>query len=148
MGYMRHHAIVVSSWNEELLRKAHAQADAVFTAFRSQEERRSLADLVSPVIPYIVNGGGSFLIAPDGSKEGWETSNVANQARDHLIAWLNEQRYEDGSSALRWVEVQFADDEYNTRITRDSDEVLRSQPVVLLPSSSTPDTRHKRQAGT
>lgn len=59
---------------------------------------------------------------PDGSKEGWEHSDVGDKARDSYTDWLKAQAYEDGSSPLQWVEVQYGDDNGETKIIRHSDE--------------------------
>ncbi|MDD7813722.1 hypothetical protein PP713_14220 [Mycobacterium sp. CSUR Q5927] len=112
MGYMCHHAIVVTSWNEELIEEAHSRA------FES-------GAAVSNIVPGSANEYYSFLVAPDGSKEGWDESDAGDRRRDELIAWLDEQRYEDGSTSLAWVEVQFGDGELHTEIVRDSDSRLR-----------------------
>src|SRR5262249_44412475 len=98
MGYMRHHAIVVASWKLGLLEAAHAKAESIFK-------------WVSPISPQMVNRFASFFIPPDGSKEGWDESNEGDVERDRFIEWLNTQRYEDGSTALDFVEVQFGDDD-------------------------------------
>ena len=118
MGYMRHHAIVVTSWTEPpdgLIASAHARAEAI------------LPGLVSPIIPSRINGYSSFFIAPDGSKEGWDESVEGDTQRDELIAWLDAQRYADGSTSLDWIEVQFGDEEGESVITRHSDEPKRKR---------------------
>lgn len=113
MGYMVHHTIVVSSCNDALLDKAYLKAQEIF------------GDQVSNVVESVVNGYRSFFIAPDGSKEGWKDSDYGDMRRDEFVAWLDEQRYEDGSTSLGWVEVQFDDDELDTKVIRDNDSALR-----------------------
>jgi len=110
MGYMRHHAIVVSSWSGEDTRKAHKHAMDIFP-------------LVSEILTTNINGYHSFFIPTDGSKEGWDESDLGDDRRDSFIKWINSQRYEDGSSSLDWVEVQYGDDNKQTIIVRDSDHV-------------------------
>lgn len=102
MGYMRHHAIVVTGWGQAIL-------DA-------QEMANSIFDNVSPIIRSEANGYDSFFIPPDGSKEGWDESNAGNKRRDDFIGWLRVQSW------VKWVEVQYGDDDGVTRITRHSDE--------------------------
>lgn len=102
MGWMCHHTIVVTSWKEELLTEAHAKAV-------------ELGCTASPITPVGVNGYRSFaafFVAPDGSKEGWDRSDIGDVQRLGLLAWMDQQRYEDGSTALDWVEVQFGEDDY------------------------------------
>lgn len=108
MGYMRHHAVVVSSWDKELIAKAHKVAAESFPH-------------VSEVVPHAVNSGGSFLIPPDGSKEGWEDSRLGDDRRAAFVRWLDAQGYGDGSTSLRWVEVMYADDDGEAAIVSRDD---------------------------
>lgn len=128
MGYMRHHAIIVTSWDDKLIRKAHKVAKEVFAIGQ-----------VTSVLPDILNGYRSFMVGPDGSKEGWEDSDAGDSARDIFIDWLETQRYDDGSSALSWVEVQYGDDEKETKICRDSDAKWRGPTVSNPPVTDTTD---------
>jgi hypothetical protein len=112
MGYMRHHAIVVSSWKAELLDQAHALAV-------------SLGMSVTNITDEVTNGYRSFLVAPDGSKEGWDESNQGDDRRVELVGWMDEQRYDDSSTSIDWVVVQFADDDMESRIVLDSDQRSR-----------------------
>lgn len=107
MGYMRGHTIVVDSWNAEMIATAQAKATTIFP-------------WVSPLSPPAVNMHQAFFIPPDGSKEGWADSEDGDRRRSDFKQWLREQSYEDGSTALRWVEVQFADDE-NVTVVIDHD---------------------------
>ena len=103
MGYMRHHAIVVTSWNLDLLRKARAKAFG-------------LSLKPTEITPIGVNDYRSFLCPPDGSKEGWAESDVADLARKKFIESLDEMRYDDGSSSVAWVCVQFGDDDGDAKV--------------------------------
>jgi hypothetical protein len=129
MGYMRHHAIVVTSWDDELIQTAHGVAVGLFTQAgnHASVQPSDFTTLVTPVGACVVNGGGSFAILPDGSKEGWGHSNAGESARAQLIEWLEQQRYDDLSTSIQWVEVQFGDDEWETKVTNDSDRARREQ---------------------
>jgi len=109
MGYMRHHTIVVCSWDEKLLALAHTKAEAIFP-------------YVSTTSPPAMNGYAAFFIPPDGSKEGWDDSIRGDNRRQRFLDWCEEQRYGDGSTSLDWVEVQFGDDEKVSKVTHHSDE--------------------------
>lgn len=111
MGYMRHHSIVVTSWNEYNLRKAHTFAVKTGAT-------------VSPVVESKSNGYTSFFVAPDGSKEGWEASETGDSQRQDIIDHLETYRYGDGSTSVHYVEVQFGDEEGETKIMCDSDHPL------------------------
>ena len=125
MGYIRHHAIIVTgSYHVDInpdcphwAEKAHDVAVRVFEDTTAR---------VSPVTSDGTNGTRSFFIAPDGSKEGWDASDAGDQARTDFIIWLEGQRYADGSTPLAWVEVQYGDDDCETEIVRDSDAARRA----------------------
>jgi len=119
MGYMRHHGILVTAFNEVQAKAAHAMASAHCIAGGHP--------LVSPLHGEVVNGYWSFAVFPDGSKEGWEASAEGDTGRTALISWLDAQRYEDGSSPFDWVEVQYGDDEEITEVTAHSDEKRRKK---------------------
>ncbi|MGI9410256.1 MAG: hypothetical protein ACR2OV_09295, partial [Hyphomicrobiaceae bacterium] len=75
---------------------------------------------VSEVLRSIVNGYRTFLIPPDGSKEGWAESEEEDERRNSFVAWLEAQCYEDGSSPLAWAEVQYGDEQGVSKICRHS----------------------------
>lgn len=114
MGYMRHHAIIVSSFMNERTQAAHAKAV-------------ELGMSVTNITPEVVNGYTSFLIGPDGSKEGWGASAEGDSQRAAMIEYLDAQRYDDDSSLLDWVVVQYGDDEMETRVVRDNDDHRRER---------------------
>jgi hypothetical protein len=101
VGYIKHHAIIVTSWDDQEIRRAH---DAAVTIFGTG---------VSTPIPARVNGGASFFVPPDGSKEGWPDSDEGDARRTAFIKWLDRQRYEDGSTSLSWVEIWFGGDDHD-----------------------------------
>ena len=116
MGYMRHHAIVVTSWvDEDAITSIRATFEDVHT------RAKSIFQWVSEISPATTNGYRSFFIPPDGSKEGWDRSDEGDRQRDAFIRYIDGLRYGDGSTPFDWVEVQFADDDGVTRVTRDSD---------------------------
>ena len=104
MGYTRHHAIVVTSWNDELIKKA------------SLEARKIFGTEVSRLLKGDVNNFMSFMIPPDGSKEGWGESDEGDSRRAKFITWLNDQAYDDGSNALSFCEFFYGDDEGESSI--------------------------------
>ena len=113
MGHMRHHAIIVSSCFGGTIQEVHGAARFLF--------KKNVTDLTEPV----VNGYRSFLIAPDGSKEGWDESEEGNKKRDEFIEHLKTYCYEDGSSPLDWAEVQFGDGDGENKILRTDDDQIK-----------------------
>lgn len=99
MGYIRHHAIIVTGTYGDWIDRAHNKANKLFA------EKQ-----VSPILEPSINATRSFFIGPDGSKEGWDDSDTGDKQRKKFIQWLNEQRYDDHSSLLSWAEVLYGDD--------------------------------------
>ncbi len=103
MGYMRHHAIVVTG-QEDRIALAHEEASKRF-------DSRYLTGVTETA----VNGYRSFLVAPDGSKEGWTESKEMDELRRSFVAYLRTQ-------FLGWVEVQFDDDDNETKVIACNDD--------------------------
>lgn len=100
MGYIVNHAIIVEGMGGKdefsvRLRNAHKKAKNIF---------KGIAEVTS-ITPQGVNGSSSFMIAPDGSKEGWDSSKKGDDAREKFKRYLK-------STSLDWVEVAFGGD-YN-----------------------------------
>jgi len=96
MGYMRHHAIIVTGFQKEEIFAAYTEASMM------------ALHPCSPIGP-CVNGYHSFFIPPDGSKEGWEDSLEGDRKRDEFVALLKAKK-EEGKWFFTWAEVQYGDD--------------------------------------
>ena len=107
-GYMRHHAIIVTTYNERLINDAHQKAEQIGLQ-------------VTPIVQSSTNNYHTFLVVPDGSKEGWPNSDLGDRHRSEFLIWLDEQRFKDDSTPLKWVEVQYGDDNHVTVILADSE---------------------------
>lgn len=90
MGYVKHEAIIVTGCVEEALKKAKSKAE-------------SLGLRCTEVLSHNISHGFSFLVVPDGSKEGWNTSNECAEARDAFEFWLKrrERRNPSGTGFVR-----------------------------------------------
>lgn len=102
MGYMRHDAIIVTSWNA-----AHLDL--------ARDKAVGLGLLVSPVIDSRLNGYASFLIAPDGSKEGWPESDTGDASREAWKLWARE----NSEIYVDWAHVNFGGDDDDCSTLRD-----------------------------
>jgi hypothetical protein len=91
MGWIVHHAIIVTSYRKLDIDRAYEQAQAIFPA-------------VSPPIESTVNGYWSFLSPPDGSKEGWPSSDEGDEERQRFAQWVA-----DESASLTVVEVAYGE---------------------------------------
>lgn len=105
MGYMRHHAIVVTTWHDESINGAHKAAT-------------DLGMIVTPITPAAINGYRSFMVCPDGSKEGWTDSDQGDANRDAFVSWL--ERGGDSPPWCDWAEVQYGDEAQDQRVLRAS----------------------------
>lgn len=115
MGYIKHHTIVVTSWEFNSLKEAYQKAKEIFeTNFENEPYEKPLGGvLVSEIIFGLTNGQCSFFIAPDGSKEGWATSDNGNNARKEFLDWLKtSENYCD------YIEAIFGGDDDNEGIIR------------------------------
>lgn len=107
MGTIAHHAIIVTGSSESIER---AREKAV-EIFKVDPEDHELFNRIMghPVIAGVtnivasgVNGYDSFMVAPDGSKEGWGLSDEGDKRRKELLDWLEAQgRYD-------YAEVQYS----------------------------------------
>ena len=104
MGYIRHHAIIVTTWDIEKLEVARKKAKELF------------GKMVSKIVKSELNGYCSFFIPPDGSKEGWADSERGDENRKKLIEFIETLGHDDGSSSYDYVEVFYGDDEGESKI--------------------------------
>jgi hypothetical protein len=103
MGYIIHDAIVVTAFKKD---------DA--SSARTHAERCELA--VTPLVASPMNGYWSFLIAPDGSKEGWPDSDLGEAQRAKWIEWA--RGCYDRGVYIDWVLVHYGGDiETGSRVT-------------------------------
>lgn len=98
MGYHAHHGIIVTGYAQERVEKAHAEAGLIFDP--RQVTSIAFAD---------TNGYWSFLVGPDGSKEGWGESDKGDERRATFLAFLRGMWNAD--EFLNWVEVRYGGDE-------------------------------------
>ena len=91
MGFIYHTATVVTSW----------EADHAFRAWQIAQDLELRPTGVCG--PY-TNGYMSFLIPPDGSKEGWETSDEYDSRRDDWV-----RAVVAAGLYLEWVEVRYGE---------------------------------------
>lgn len=97
MGWIVHNAIIVTTFSQKDVERAHTEA------------RRLFNGLVTDPIESGINGYRSFLIPPDGSKEGWSESDEGDRRRAAFHEWVVAQAYEDGSSAYDVIEVAYGE---------------------------------------
>lgn len=116
MGYTRHHAIIVSASYGTYLADARHKLLDIIESKRSQiAEDLSKVDVwlgaVTPIVRSPLNNHETFALAPDGSNEGWDSSDLGDSIRNEFVAYLRSLAYEDGSSPVKFVEVSYGEDD-------------------------------------
>lgn len=114
MGYMVHHAIIVTgvareNWMEPgrlTIEDAHAKAMRLCEC--------GVSASVSPILGASINGYHTFIIGPDGSKAGWRDDQLGDMMRGAMVAWLSE------TSGFDWAEIQYGDEEGDDRVLTSS----------------------------
>jgi hypothetical protein len=119
MGYIKHNAIIVIGWQDDKVLESRNKAIQIFDEYFSDEPivKPYGSKLVSEIIPGLTNGQSSFFIAPDGSKEGWETSQNGDRAREEFCKWLDS----DPDNYCDYIEVRFGGDDSREMIVRSKD---------------------------
>src|SRR5687768_487246 len=86
MGYDRHHAIAVTSYNEAGIDRAYEVAVRIF---RAEDARLGFGlDVVTPVMTSPSNGWYTFFVGPDGGKQSGPASRLGDDRRAEFRAWL------------------------------------------------------------
>lgn len=104
MGYIRHNAIIVTVY-EDHAQAVHETACAI------------CGDLVSDRVKAQMNGYQTFLIAPDGSKEGWSHSNDGDDRRSRFRTALREMA---DNWWCEWVEIAYGNDDAGAKVVASS----------------------------
>ena len=121
MGYIKHHTIIVTDFRHDCIVAVHQKAKEIFKNNFGNDvcSRVDGSCIISEVIHGLTNGQYSFFIAPDGSKEGWETSKNGDNARKQFLDWLMLSDY-----TCDYVELSFGGDDEYERIVRSKDTDL------------------------
>lgn len=115
MGYIKHNTIIVTGWLGKDLEAVHSKAKDFFKK-KFSEENRNGDRLVSSICHGLTNDHNSFFIAPDGSKEGWSTSKLGDEAREEFLDWLMKSKYH-----CDYLEIRFGGDDENETIIRSNE---------------------------
>lgn len=107
MGYIIHEAVIVtgnSYYNIE--EEPDCPQDiknirqAIYDIYKKYDDEieGTISDCVGQICGTGMNGTYAFLIAPDGSKEGWGLSQLGDDAREEAMEYLRTTaRYKDSS---------------------------------------------------
>lgn len=108
MGYIRHNAIIVTG---------HHDSNPLYnTTQKAHDKAVELGLLVTPIVQGKSNGYSSFLICPDGSKEGWDTSDEFDVKRAEWLKWIKTI-----SIFINYVHISYGGDDAETVIVHEHD---------------------------
>ena len=92
MGYIKHTAIVLTSWSSDHMTLAIDKAKALELE-------------VSEPVMSRVSGYRTVMIAPHGSKGGWTDQEEGDKAREEFIAWIK-----SGKLYIDWFAADYGED--------------------------------------
>lgn len=117
MGTIKHDTLVVTSFRENDINKAHTKIKELLIEKFKENEFIKADSIVSEVLKGLANDQFSFFVAPDGSKEGWTTSTNVDEVRETFIEWL------DGDNGyFDYVQVRFGGDWESADVTSHNKE--------------------------
>lgn len=107
MRNIKHHGIIVTINDIKLAEKIKSEISFLY---KKNMEAKNGNELISPIVPSLINNYYTFFIAPDGSKEGYDLSDDGDNIRDKTVALLNAYRALDGTFPVNYVELFYGDD--------------------------------------
>lgn len=95
MGYIKHKAIIVTDSNKISIEKVHRKCKKIIENYLKKVEfKHCYVPMLTEIVKSVCNGFYSFMIATDGSKEGWEVSNDMKDVRKDIINYLISKQIE------------------------------------------------------
>ena len=113
MGYFRNECLVVTG-SIDAIHKAHKECQNIFSNLPTDHRIFiNPKSLISDVVPGVVNDCATFMVAVDGSKEGWFESDLIEEKRILFMEWLKEQ-----DDFYDWALVLLGGDDHECKILR------------------------------
>ena len=113
MGHIRHEAIIVTGY------RADPEYPGAPDITHAQDKATMLGLEVTDIIQSVMNGYTTFVVVPDGGKEGWSTSDEYGLRRASFLEWL---KTNNRNFLFDWVHIQYGDDDGVTEVKAHSDE--------------------------
>ncbi len=107
MKNIAHHCFIITCDDLAIIQIVKEEIMVLLKRHLSSSNSRQL---LSTVIPSIINGFYTIVIAPDGSKEGYDVSEESDRFRASLVHFINSLEKEDGSNSVRFAEVMYGCD--------------------------------------
>ena len=103
MSYIKHNAIIITTNNLFVLSNTINSIESIGLSYIKYNTN-------------VINGYNTIVIYPIGSGISFDSYEIDMVKRDELKQWLKSNRYEDGSSSLEWVEIEYGNDLDNANI--------------------------------
>lgn len=101
MSVMHHHAVIATTWKDSAVERVQ---DWIRILPEHQKSQFAL-------LPSVVNGYQTFVLAPDASNEEWDVSDEFDDLRSRFIAELHKDDYPEEEDCSPWdyIEVGFGE---------------------------------------
>ncbi len=107
MKQYKHHAILITTRHRKLIDELRIKAKDFFLKGMQAKTGHTL---IGEITLSIIGDFYTMVIFPDGSKEGYETSEEADNIRGKIIAAIKELNQKVGNQELSFVEVSYGSD--------------------------------------
>lgn len=104
MKTTQHNAVIITAFDKENAIEIREKIISIIKKYEKEYViKANFTNAVSEVKKSVINEDYSFCLFPDGSKEGWSTSNEFDKIRTEIREYLN------GNETCYWVEVSYGE---------------------------------------
>ena len=108
MRNIKHHAILITAHDLKLLQEVKA---AIVSMIKQNIEASNGIKLLGEITESLINNFYSFIVFPDGSKEGHETSDDGDILRKKITDYLELHNKTTKENPVNFIEVYFGSDD-------------------------------------
>lgn len=118
MGYIKHTTLIVTCWDKKHLTETRKKLIELFKlTFKDEPDKiNECTQIITKIHRGLANLQYSFAVLPDGSKEGWPTSDKVENAIDKLLFWLKENKK---NNYCEYIYATFSGDDSDYTIKTD-----------------------------
>ena len=120
MSYEKHTTLIVTCQDKKHLTKTRKKLIELFKlTFKDElDEINYCTQIITKIHKGLANSQYSFEVLPDGSKEGWSTSDAVENAINKLLSWLKENKEDN---YCEYIYARFSSDDSNYTIKTDKE---------------------------
>jgi hypothetical protein len=116
MSYEKNTSLIVTGYNYNHLLKIRKKLIELFKlTFKDEDNLDNCTNIITKIHSGLANSQYSFAVLPDGSKEGWSTSDAVDNAINKLLTWINENK----DIYCEYVYIAFSGDDNDYDIKTD-----------------------------